>query len=1200
MEIYALVQRFFHAEIRKIVLIIGLAVSIIIVFQCFALPYGRIFSPSPTSRGSIVRLVSNANILDNLKPSELIVVNVVENDANDSISKEVARYRNETPQTNEDFDLASDVDEYLDESFHRLKDQNSHDLTLKQRITQGKSLMTGYVASADDGSARVKAAEVIGMVENTKKSEKMTYDLEATNDDGIVPIISAVVTTKGLGNLDPDLGTFGSSFATNLSSISNAQNSIETQHRNSKILQIAAVTMNNYSTKAIPLLKGWDEQPISVSKMNFLLLQSIDSSRSLRARRSSARDHELLSAKQEIKHAHISRKTPMLYASLYQNVSKFERSYEMMEQILKVYIYKEGVKPIFHQPKMRGIYASEGWFMKLLEGNKKFVVRDPRKAHLFYLPFSSYILRTALKGQEFQHVEDLQKYLGDYVELIKGKYKFWNRTGGADHFLVACHDWAPKLTKDLRNCLRVLCNANAAKDFKIGKDATLPVTNIRSAGAPLENLGGKPPSERNILAFFAGGMHGYLRPILLQYWQNKEPDMKIFGPMPRDIEGKRNYREHMKSSKYCISARGYEVHTPRVVEAIYYECVPVIISDNYVPPFFEVLNWEAFAVFIQEKDIPNLRNILLSIPEERYLEMHSRVKLVQQHFLWHKKPVKYDLFHMILHSVWYNRVLHINSSPFCFHMGILLPGVEGSIGNSKNIIFRIKSSVNSAMVRNPLTVNASDVNTRDVVCNGVLKDGNSASFGGDFGNDGGIIRDPGESENGFASEGMESDGRIRVAVDRNVDDDYVSENAEDLNEIAALDDVICNPDNSSLEEVVDPGELVSVTSFWGMMQRPRRPSPRDQEISAARSQIENAPAIVYDQELYAPLFRNVSMFKKRIFSPSPTGKGCIVRLVTNATILNHLKPSELIVVNVVADDTNDSNSKEVARYLDDAFHRLKDRNSRDLTLKRRITQGKSLMTRYVTSGDGVSARVKAAEVWHDHIGMVENTKKSEKMTYDPEATNDNGIVPLISAVVTTKGLGNLDPDLGTSGSSFATNLSSVSNDSIETRHRNSKVLQIATVTMDNYSTKAIPLLKGWDEQPISVSKMNFLLLQSINSSCSLRPRRSSVRDHELQSAKQEIEHAHISRETPMLYASLYQNVSKFESSNMLRTALKRQDFQHVEDLQKYLGDYVELIKGKYKFWNRTGGADQVLLLAMIGYAIPALLALNFIVHIIIE
>ena len=213
----------------------------------------------------------------------------------------------------------------------------------------------------------------------------------------------------------------------------------------------------------------------------------------------------------------------------------------------------------------------------------------------------------------------------------------------------------------MKNCIRSLCNANVAKGFNIGRDTTLPVTYIRSMEDPLKDLGGKPASQRHILAFFAGSMHGYVRPILLQYWENKEPDMKIFGPMPRDIEGKKVYREYMKSSKYCICARGYEVHTPRVVEAIFHECVPVIISDNYVPPFFEVLNWEAFVVFIQEKDIPNLRNILLSIPEEKYLAMQLRVKMVQKHFLWHKMPVKYDLFHMVLHSIWYNRVFQIKS-----------------------------------------------------------------------------------------------------------------------------------------------------------------------------------------------------------------------------------------------------------------------------------------------------------------------------------------------------------------------------------------------------------------------------------------------------------------------------------------------------------------------------------------------------------
>lgn len=152
-------------------------------------------------------------------------------------------------------------------------------------------------------------------------------------------------------------------------------------------------------------------------------------------------------------------------------------------------------------------------------------------------------------------------------------------------------------------------------------------------------------------------MHGNVRPVLLQHWSN-DTDMRIFSRMPH-VKGNKNYIEHMRSSKYCICARGFAVHSPRVVESIFYECVPVIISDNYVPPLFEVLNWESFAVFIPEKDILNMKNILLSISKEKYLEMQNRVKRVQKHFLWHAEPLKYDLFHMILHSIWYNRVFRI-------------------------------------------------------------------------------------------------------------------------------------------------------------------------------------------------------------------------------------------------------------------------------------------------------------------------------------------------------------------------------------------------------------------------------------------------------------------------------------------------------------------------------------------------------------
>lgn len=112
-----------------------------------------------------------------------------------------------------------------------------------------------------------------------------------------------------------------------------------------------------------------------------------------------------------------------------------------MEKLLKVYIYKDGARPIFHTPQLRGIYASEGWFMKLMEENKQFVVKDPNKAHLFYLPYSARQLELALYVPNSHNMRPLLLFLKDYINTISAKYPFWNRTRGSDHFLVACHDW---------------------------------------------------------------------------------------------------------------------------------------------------------------------------------------------------------------------------------------------------------------------------------------------------------------------------------------------------------------------------------------------------------------------------------------------------------------------------------------------------------------------------------------------------------------------------------------------------------------------------------------------------------------------------------------------------------------------------------------------------------------------------------------
>ncbi|KAJ6354498.1 hypothetical protein OIU77_005164 [Salix suchowensis] len=643
-------------EIGKLLWFIGVIVAVVLTFQHFELPYGNIISSLSSAQKDL--RAGNSSSLPNGAPSthEMVSSNVTQSNEGSRVVNEssLVDSRGEESSLDQLADTNTNSTLYVNNDVEGIKglnkssgiDSHGRESSPEQLLHQNEN-STLELNPSGNGSASIETDRSLYRENITSTSENI-----GTSQAGITPIAPALPPVDSPSNIAIPRNAEPSIIAPVVPVESNtykmdrdAAPGLDNDGKSREQLNNSTSLQNNTSVTSVRELQSWSS-PIS-----------------RRSRWPSAVDQDLLNAKSQIQKAPIVESDPMLYAPLYRNISMFKKSYELMEDILKVYIYKEGERPILHQPVLKGIYASEGWFMKLLEANKKFVTKDPKKSHLFYLPFSSRNLEVKLYVPDSHSHKNLIRYLKNYLDMISAKYPFWNRTRGADHFLVACHDWAPSETRQhMANCIRALCNADAKGGFVFGKDAALPETIVRTPQNLQRDLGGKPASKRSILAFFAGSMHGYLRPILLQQWGNKDPDIKVFGKLPKvKGRGKMNYAQYMKSSKYCICAKGFEVNSPRVVEAIFYECVPVIISDNFVPPFFEVLNWESFAVFVLEKDIPNLKNILLSIPENKYREMQKRVKNVQHHFLWHARPVKYDIFHMILHSVWYNRVFQVHS-----------------------------------------------------------------------------------------------------------------------------------------------------------------------------------------------------------------------------------------------------------------------------------------------------------------------------------------------------------------------------------------------------------------------------------------------------------------------------------------------------------------------------------------------------------
>lgn len=328
----------------------------------------------------------------------------------------------------------------------------------------------------------------------------------------------------------------------------------------------------------------------------------------------------------------------------------FEEEYKEMNRTLKIYVYPHNkndpfanvLLPVDHEPS--GNYASESHFKKALY-KSHFITNDPEEAHLFYLPFSI----ASLRNDKRVGVGGIQDFVKNYVVGVSKKYPYWNRSGGADHFYVACHSIGrsamEKAIHVKLNAIQVVCSSSYfLSGYVPHKDVSIPQIWPRK-GAPPTN----GPSHRRKLAFFAGAMNSRVRENLVQTWKNDSEIIVHRGRM------KTPYSEALLGSKYCIHAKGFEINTARIGDALYYGCVPVILADHYDLPYTDILNWQSFSVVVSSLDIPKLKQIFEEIEYDEYVKLQKNVMQAQKHFQWNSFSKDFDVFHMVMYELWIRR-----------------------------------------------------------------------------------------------------------------------------------------------------------------------------------------------------------------------------------------------------------------------------------------------------------------------------------------------------------------------------------------------------------------------------------------------------------------------------------------------------------------------------------------------------------------
>lgn len=85
-----------------------------------------------------------------------------------------------------------------------------------------------------------------------------------------------------------------------------------------------------------------------------------------------------------------------------------------------------------------------------------------------------------------------------------------------------------------------------------------------------------------------------------------------------------DYQELMENSTFCLIPRGRRPDTYRFLEALSLGCIPVVLSNDLVKPFSEVIDWSQVVVHVDERHLFQLPEILRSFELQQIQSMRIR------------------------------------------------------------------------------------------------------------------------------------------------------------------------------------------------------------------------------------------------------------------------------------------------------------------------------------------------------------------------------------------------------------------------------------------------------------------------------------------------------------------------------------------------------------------------------------------------
>ncbi|KJH43522.1 exostosin family protein [Dictyocaulus viviparus] len=296
-------------------------------------------------------------------------------------------------------------------------------------------------------------------------------------------------------------------------------------------------------------------------------------------------------------------------------------NYEKCRSVLKVFVY----------PDIDGLVPSEA-YMKILSAirESRYFVSDPNEACLYVVSVDT-IDRDKISEN---YVRNVDWYISNLPIHI------WNE--GANHIIFNLyHGTFPDYTDHnlgFKTQKAIIARASPnVQNYRVGFDISFPLFHkdhpLRSS---FEHSISFRTKDQYIVSFkgkrYVYGIGSETRDSL-HHLHNGETiamvttcrhnnDWKAHQDArcksDNDAYDRWDYESMMANSTFCLTPRGRRLGSFRFLESLRLGCIPVVLSDDWVLPFDEIIDWSTAVVVIPEHDVPD---ILYTYTEEDIFDM---------------------------------------------------------------------------------------------------------------------------------------------------------------------------------------------------------------------------------------------------------------------------------------------------------------------------------------------------------------------------------------------------------------------------------------------------------------------------------------------------------------------------------------------------------------------------------------------------